>query len=119
VGVLHTFSLAEYAHTLREAPRFAATDRSGITLSRTAGLRVELQALRAGAELPVHRAPGPITIHMLEGEVRFLVGEEVFRIRAGELLALPSHRSHAVEAMRDSTFLITMAPTEQKEIELP
>lgn len=79
------------------------------------GLRLVLEVLRGGEELAEHRAPGPITVQVLEGEIRFHTGEDTFRVREGEVLALPAGRPHSVEAVRDSAFLITIAPAERKE----
>lgn len=108
-GLLHVFSLASYASALRSEPVYARTGRDGVTLVETAGLRVVLEVLRGGAELAEHRAPGPITLQVLEGEVRFHTGDETFRVRAGEVLGLPGGRPHALEAVRDSAFLLTIA----------
>jgi quercetin dioxygenase-like cupin family protein len=71
--------------------------------------------MRRGAELAEHRTPGPITVQVLEGEIRFHTGEDTFRIREHEVLALPPARPHAVEAVRDSTLLITLAAGGEKE----
>lgn len=114
-GLLHAFALAQYASALREEPEYAANGRNGVTLVKTLGLRVVLEVLRSGAELAEHRAPGSITVQVLEGEVRFHTGEETFRIREGEMLALPASRPHAVEAVRDTAFLLTIAPPVPKE----
>lgn len=116
-GTLHVFGLQSFVSALREEPEYASNGRNGLSLVKMPGLRVVLEVLRSGAELAEHRAPGPITVQLLEGEVRFRAGEEVFRIRQGEILALPAGRPHAVEAVRDAAFLITIAPQQRKEIE--
>jgi quercetin dioxygenase-like cupin family protein len=114
VGLLHVFALKQYTDALREEPEYVRHGRNGVTLVKTNGLRVLLEALRQGAELAEHRAPGPITVQVLEGEIRFQTGEDTFRVRQGETLALPAGRPHSVEAVRDSAFLITIAPVAQK-----
>jgi quercetin dioxygenase-like cupin family protein len=114
-GTLHAFALADYAAALREEAPYAANGRNGVTLVKSGGLRVLLEVLRRGAEVPEHRAPGPITIQVLEGEVRLCAGDEVFRIRDGEALALPTGRPHSVEAVQDSAFLLTLAPEPRRE----
>jgi quercetin dioxygenase-like cupin family protein len=114
-GVLHTFGLDGFVRALREEPEYATNGRNGVTLVKSSGLSVVLEAMQGGVELSEHRAPGPITVQVLEGEVRFHTEGEVFRIREGELLALPPGRPHAVEAVRDSAFLITIAPRTRKE----
>lgn len=115
-GMLHVFPLEDYARDLREETAYTANGRNGVTLVKSHALRVVLEVLRAGAELAEHRAPGPITVQVLEGEIRFPTGEDTFRVRAGEVLALAPGRPHSVEAVRDSTLLITIAPEGHKEV---
>jgi quercetin dioxygenase-like cupin family protein len=114
-GILHAFALTDYTSALRDEAVYAASGRNGVTLVKTPGLRVVLQVLGRGEELAEHRAPGPITIQVLEGEVRFCAGEEVCRLSEGQALALPAGRPHSVEAVRDAAFLLTIAPVPSKE----
>jgi quercetin dioxygenase-like cupin family protein len=114
-GTLHVFALERYVRELREEAAYSKHGRNGLTLVKTPALRVVLEVLRGGAELAEHRAPGPITVQVLEGEVRFHTGEDTFRIRVGEMLALPEGRPHAVEAVRDCSLLISIAPAGQNE----
>lgn len=107
---LQVFAPMEYARVLRAEKEYAASGRNGVTLMKTPELRVRLEVLRAGEELPRHPAPGPLSIQLLEGALRFHAGEETFRVREGELLVLPAERSYLVEAVRDSAFLIDIAP---------
>lgn len=116
-GGIHRFHLLETAAGLRDEPEYAANGRTGLTLVKGPELRVVLMVVRAGSGLAEHRAPGPITVHVLEGEIRFSSGDEVVYLRAGELLTLPSRQPHAVEAVHDTTFLLTIVPEERKEEE--
>src|SRR5687768_800076 len=88
-GTLHVFALEEYTRMLREEPAYRANGRDGITLVKTPELRVVMEVLRSGSELAEHRAPGPITVQVLEGAIRFHTGEDTFRVRPGEVVALP------------------------------
>lgn len=107
---LHLFDLKRTAEGLRSEPEYATNGRNGTTLVKDAEVRVVLEVLREGAELAEHRAPGPITVQVLEGEIQFSGGETVHTLRPGELLVLPACRPHAVKAARDSAFLLTIAP---------
>jgi quercetin dioxygenase-like cupin family protein len=118
-GLLHVFSWEQYTHALREEPEYERNGRNGVTLVKTLGLRLVLEVLRRGAELAEHRAPGSITVQVLAGELRFHTGEDTFRIREGEILALPPSRPHAVEAVRDAAFLLTIAPPVPQEAVSP
>ena len=107
---LHVFDLRRMVEGLRGEPEYAANGRNGTTLVKNAEVRVVLEALREGADLAEHRAPGPITVQVLEGEIQFSVGETVHVLRPGELLVLPTCRPHVVKAAQDSAFLLTIAP---------
>ncbi|HTE18063.1 MAG TPA: cupin domain-containing protein [Armatimonadota bacterium] len=109
----HVFPLTSTIATLRGEEAYGKSGRSGITLVKNPDLRVVLQVLRQGAELAPHAAPGPITVQVLEGELRFSAAGEDVSLRPGELLALP-HGTHSVEAVTDSAFLLTIAPANRE-----
>ena len=46
-GLLHVFSMEQYAHALREEPEYERNGRNGVTLVKSAGLRVLLEVLRS------------------------------------------------------------------------
>jgi len=113
--VLHTFSFPEIVARLREEPEYAESGRNGVTLVKSADLRVLLEVLRRGAGLAEHRAPGPITVQVVEGELRFAAGDEVVYLKPGELLALTGGQLHSVAAVHDTAFLLTIAPAAKPE----
>lgn len=108
-GSIHTFAPEALLRELREEATYLAHGRDGVTLLKTPELRVLLQVLRAGEGLGEHQAPGPITLQVLEGEVRFQASEEVLYLGSGELLIMPATHAHSVEAVRDAAFLLTIA----------
>ncbi len=106
---VHTFRIAELAAAIRGESAYLEHGRNGTTLVKTGSIRVVLEALREGAALSEHRAPGNATVQVIEGEVRYCTGDSVTYLGAGELLAMPQGLPHAVEAVRDSLFLLTFA----------
>ena len=85
---VHTFDLQETARTLRQEPEYEKNGRNGITLVKNPDLRVVLEVVRRGSGLGQHRAPGPITVQVLEGEIRFDALDEIFYLKRGELITL-------------------------------
>lgn len=112
---VHTFDPTAIIQRLRSEPEYQSNGRNGMTLAKTSDLRVLLEVLSEGAALAEHTAPGPITLQVLEGELRFQAGEEVIYVRAGELISLPIRERHSVEALRESAFLLTIAPEEGRK----
>ena len=112
-GGIHVLELEAVARELRQEPEYQKNGRNGTTLVKTPRLRQVLEVLRAGARLEEHTAPGPITLQLLHGELRFEAGAEAVPLRAGRLLALAAESPHLVEALQDSTFLLTIEMEER------
>jgi len=112
-GSIHTFDVEPLVRALREEAAYLEHGRDGVTLVETPDLRVVLEVLMAGIGLDEHREPGPVTLHLLKGEMRFQAGEEVLYRREGEILAMPTNRPHSVEAVRDCAFLLTIGPSDE------
>lgn len=73
--------------------------------------RAVLMALLAGSGLGEHASPPAATLHVLRGRVRLHVGEErEWLVGCGQVVPIPPER-HAVDALEDSAFLLTVALT--------
>jgi quercetin dioxygenase-like cupin family protein len=107
---MDAFDLDACVCRLREVPAYEETGRNAEVLVKAPDLRLVLRVLRAGQRLPEHCSRGRLTIQVLEGEVRFGVGEDSAYLVAGQLLHLPDRASHTVEALADSAFLLTVVP---------
>jgi quercetin dioxygenase-like cupin family protein len=102
-----TFSLPEemalLKHELRNAPA-----RTAKTLVKEGSVTVTLIGVNPGGSLHEHKADGPITVQVLEGEVEFTVGESTRALPAGTLLALDGGITHAVHSAHGGVFLLTV-----------
>lgn len=94
---------------LREEEPWRRGGRHTRTLIKDADLRVILVALRAGARLEEHHAPGRITIHALAGQLRVGVAGQSIAVPTGHLVTLGPTIRHDVEALEESAFLLTIA----------
>lgn len=78
------------------------------TLLKTDNLEVLRLVLPAGKHLAEHKAPGEITVQCLEGEIQFTSPSGTQTLRPGELLFLNTAELHAVDAVQDSSVLVTL-----------
>jgi quercetin dioxygenase-like cupin family protein len=62
----------------------------------------------AGKELPPHAVPGEITVHCLEGQVGFRIGQVPHAMQAGTMLYVGAGEKHSLRAEQDSTVLVTI-----------
>lgn len=86
----------------------ARAGRSARTLVKDGPLRVTLVALGEGGNIAPHRAEGPITVHVLSGDIRFRAGEKEWELEEGDLLSLGAGLEHSVESSSGGAFLLTV-----------
>jgi quercetin dioxygenase-like cupin family protein len=106
---LHFRLDGEQRSGLIDDTHLARGGRSARTLVRDGALRVTLVGLGPGGSLAEHRAAGPITVHVLSGEIHFRAGEEAWILQPGDLLSVGAGVSHAVESADGAVFLLTVA----------
>jgi quercetin dioxygenase-like cupin family protein len=97
---------------LREEKAWREGRRNAITLRKGEGLNVVLLVMKEGDRLDEHSAPGPITLSVHEGRIRFSVGDEdveEVEAEAGTVLACDAGVRHSVEALGDAVCLLNVA----------
>lgn len=108
-GTMLTFDLAAEATDLRAEQAYQKGERNAKTLVKAPDSRLVLTALRAGARVPEHHAAGQVAIQTISGRLRLQVLGQTLDLAASNLLVLEPGISHAVEALEDSVFLLTLA----------
>jgi len=78
------------------------------TLFKTDAMEVIRLVLPAGKQIAEHKAPGEITVQCLEGCVKFTVDGRSQELTSGDMLYLEAAKPHAVEAVKDSSVLVTI-----------
>ncbi|HEU5021442.1 MAG TPA: hypothetical protein VFT60_06110 [Bryobacteraceae bacterium] len=79
------------------------------TLVKYPDFRIVLIAMNAGGRMEKHQTAGRISVHALQGRIRFETAQRSADLIAGQLLTLESSIPHDVEAITDSAFLLTIA----------
>lgn len=69
---------------------------------------VTVFAFDAGQGLSEHTAPFDALVHLIEGEAEITIAGRPHRVRAGELLLLPAHQPHALQAVQPFKMVLTM-----------
>ena len=112
-GPLQRFDLGAEVGRLMEEGAWQRGQRNSITLRKGEGMSVVLLVMKAGDRLEEHAAPGPLSLSVREGRIRFMVAEEVEEkvAEAGSdtLLTCDAGVRHTVEALSDAVCLLTIA----------
>jgi quercetin dioxygenase-like cupin family protein len=107
-GALQSFNLAAEVARLREEKAWQEGRRNAITLRKGEGLNVVLLVMKEGDRLDEHSAPGPMTLDVHEGRIRFSAADEEVEAEAGTLLACDAGVRHSVEALSDAVCLLNV-----------
>jgi quercetin dioxygenase-like cupin family protein len=105
----HAFDLSGELDQVRSTEGWRQGQHSARTLLKAADLRLVLIAMHEGNRIEEHRAPGPISIHTLSGHIRVTAADHATDLPAGHVLTLERDAPHAVDALADSAFLLTIA----------
>jgi quercetin dioxygenase-like cupin family protein len=108
-GPLQSFDLGAEVARLREEDAFRGGRRNSITLRKGEGMSVVLLVMGAGDRLEEHTAPGPISLTVREGRVRFSTSDGEVEAGPETLLACDAGVRHSVEAIEDSVYVLTIA----------
>ena len=71
-------------------------------------MNVVLLVMKAGDRLEEHTAPGPFSLSVREGRIRFMVAEEVVEVGPEALLTCDTGVQHMVVALSDAVYLLTI-----------
>ena len=78
------------------------------TLIRTTHLEVFRYALPAGKSIRQHSAAGLMIIQCIEGRISFDARGRTQTLAAGDMLYLDDAEPHALDALEDSSLLVTI-----------
>lgn len=78
------------------------------TLAQNQAVSVTLFAFAKGEEISAHDSTGDAFVHVLEGTGKFTVGGKEHICKAGDVLVMPAKIPHAVYAMEDFKWILTV-----------
>jgi quercetin dioxygenase-like cupin family protein len=114
-GPLQSFNLAAEATRLREEKAWQEGRRNAITLRKGGGLNVVVLVMKEGDRLDEHSAPGPVTLMVHEGRIRFSAADKDVEAEAGTVLACDAGVRHSVEALDDAVCLLNVAMGSERQ----
>ena len=82
--------------------------RNSRTVFKAQGLRVVLVLLGAGRRVRSHKAESPLTLQVIEGQVRLRAGKEDLILGPGAIAELGAKVPHDLKATKEAAFLLSI-----------
>ncbi|MGH9448910.1 MAG: cupin domain-containing protein [Terriglobia bacterium] len=109
VGPLLQFDLDMETEKLRQEDVWKTSSRNSKSLVKYPDLRIVLIALKSGKRIEGHKTDESISIQVLSGKLRLHLPSQTVELLHGQLLTLERGLPHDVEALEDSSFLLTIS----------
>ena len=100
-------------HRWSEQPVEELNPSIGRQVVHTESMTLARISLAAGAVVPRHEHPNEQVANVLEGRIRFVVGDDERVVAAGESMIVPGGVPHEVEALADSVVLDVFSPVRE------
>ena len=104
-----TFRLSEQVQELRQDEAYRRSGRAGRTLVKDERFRVVLLAVADQVEIGTHKADSPMTLHVVEGGLRYRDASGQYELRVGDLLFFGPGQAEDIRATADSALLLTLS----------
>ncbi len=98
-----------FLQQIKNEETWQESDRNAMTVYKTDGMRIVLIALHKGATMEEHSTNGVVSVHVLDGAIKFDTEAKSYDVKQGQIIALHRNVAHKVAAQEESVFLLTVA----------
>ena len=95
-----------YIEQLKDEKAWKDKDRNAITVFKSSGLTIVLQALKKGAEIPDNELSGFFSVQLVDGKADAMIESQLVQLTKGILVLHPRVR-HSITATGDAVLLLT------------
>ena len=78
------------------------------TIAQTPSVSITIFSLDKGEGISTHITNGDAMVQILDGAAEISIGDEVFTVKAGETIIMPSNVPHGLEARERFQMLLTV-----------
>lgn len=93
---------------LQQIPEIQADSIISRTIYQDEQIKAILFGFASGQELSEHTASVPAIIHILDGEARLTLGQDVYEVQPGAWAHMPANLSHSIQAKTKTIMLLLM-----------
>lgn len=78
------------------------------TIAQIPSVNITLFSLDKGEGISTHVTSGDAMVQILDGTAKIIIGDDIFNVKAGETIIMPSDIPHSLEACEKFKMLLTV-----------
>lgn len=100
---------------LKNQVEYGEQQVSSMTLVQRPDAGITLFAVGKGEQIRKHTTPGDALVQVLDGSATITIGENRYKVSAGESIVMPAHIPHALEADEEAFKMLLIVIKAKKE----
>ncbi|AJA48792.1 hypothetical protein, contains double-stranded beta-helix domain [Clostridium pasteurianum DSM 525 = ATCC 6013] len=93
---------------LKELVSYQESQVISRTIAQTPNANITLFSLDKNEGISSHVTPGDAMVQILDGEAEITIGDNIFTVKEGETIVMPSNIPHGLEARKKFKMLLTV-----------
>jgi len=115
-GSLRAFDLPSLIDRMKQSSKWANGELNAIVLLKSRYRQIVLTALHEETEIVSFQSNDSITLHIIEGKLRFQTRKESVTLYKGQLLTLHEKIKYSLTTGKETVFLLTIANSALKPL---
>ncbi len=100
--------IPDFISQLKDEKAWDKNDRNAITVFKSDKMRIVLVAMHKDAEMQTEHPKNIFSIQVIKGRIKLHTNETSIEVQKEQLFVLHENISYKVEAVKKSTFLLTL-----------
>jgi len=100
--------LPSFTDQIKSEKAWEDNDRNSITVFKSDKMRITVGALHKNAEMQTEHPDNILSIQVIKGRLNVHTNENVIEVGKDQILALHEHIPYRIEAVKKTTFILTV-----------
>ena len=100
--------IPEFIDQIKGEKAWEDNDRNAITVFKSSKMRIVIGAMHKGSEMHTEHPNNILSMQIIKGKINLHTNDNVTEIGKDQILALHEHIPYKIEAIKKTTFILTV-----------
>jgi quercetin dioxygenase-like cupin family protein len=100
--------LPSFIEQIKSEKAWEENDRNSITVFKSNKMRIIVGAMHKNAEMQTEHPDNILSVQVIKGKLKLHTNEQIIDVEKGQIVALHEHIPYKIEAIKKTTFLLTL-----------